>query len=269
MVPRDGRIDIIAPVGLGEGVLPAGADANGQTTWVREGRRVTRMQAAVLAAARVERLHVCEPAVRLVRSRAASDAVIDAAIDLIAGEIAAAGGRVLPTQQASLGDAPLAHALCDHTADAIIAVGGTGTGRNDASVLALARAGSVEIHGIALAPGETAALGRVGSRPVLLLPGRLDAALAVWLVVGRRLLARLSGCSDEEPVIRARLARKVTSTLGLAEVVPVRMHEGAVEPIASGYVPLSALAQANGWIFIKPDSEGYPAGSEVVVRPWP
>ena len=32
---------------------------------------------------------------------------------------------------------------------------------------------------------------------------------------------------------------------------------------------ISALAQANGWIFIKPDSEGYPAGSEVVVRPWP
>ena len=32
-----------------------------------------------------------------------------------------------------------------------------------------------------------------GTRPVLLLPGRLDAALAVWLVLGRRMLARLSG----------------------------------------------------------------------------
>jgi molybdopterin molybdotransferase len=264
---RDGRMDIIAPVGVGEGVLPAGADANRQTTWVREGRRITRMQAAVLTAARVERLHVCEPAVRLVRARAASDAVIDAAIDLIAGEIAAAGGRVLPMQRA--GDALFEDALGDQAADAIIAVGRTGIGRNDASVVALARAGSVEVHGIALAPGETAAFGRVGSRPVLLLPGRLDAALAVWLVVGHRLLARLTGCTDEEPVIRARLARKVTSTLGLAEVVPVHIHEGAVEPIASGYLPLSALGQANGWIFIKPDSEGYPAGSEVVVRPWP
>jgi molybdopterin molybdotransferase len=269
MVPRDGRTDIIAPVGVGEGVLPAGADANRQTTWVRQGRRITRTQAAVLAAARVERLHVCEPAVRLVGSRAASDAVIDAAIDLIAGEITAAGGRVLPPQQASPGDVPPAHALSDQAADAIIAVGGTGAGRNDASVVALARVGEVVAHGIAVSPGETAAFGRVGPRPVLLLPGRLDAALAVWLVVGRRLLARLTGCSDEEAVIRARLARKVTSTLGLAEVVPVRIHEGAVEPIASGYVPLSALARANGWIFIKPDSEGYPAGSEVVVRPWP
>jgi molybdopterin biosynthesis enzyme len=225
------------------------------------------MQVAVLAAAGVERLHVCEPTILLTRSRATGDPVIDAAINLIAAEIAAFGARVLSTPQAS--ETPLDDALSDQTADAIIAIGGTGSGRNDASVTALARAGEVIVHGIALSPGETAAFGRVGPRPVLLLPGRLDAALAVWLVIGRHLLARLTGCRDDEPVIRARLARKVSSTLGLAEVVPVRMHESAAEPIASGYVPLSALAQANGWIFIKPDSEGYPAGSEVVVRPWP
>ena len=32
---------------------------------------------------------------------------------------------------------------------------------------------------------------------------------------------------------------------------------------------LSALAQTDGWILIKPESEGYPAHSEVVIRPWP
>ena len=30
-----------------------------------------------------------------------------------------------------------------------------------------------------------------------------------------------------------------------------------------------ALAQANGWVLIGADSEGYPAQSEVVIRPWP
>ena len=35
-------------------------------------------------------------------------------------------------------------------------------------------------------------LGFADARPVLLLPGRLDAALAVWLTVGRRMLARLA-----------------------------------------------------------------------------
>ncbi len=61
-------------------------------------------------------------------------------------------------------------------------IGGSGLGLADRSVLALAKAGRVEAHGIAISPGETAAFGLVGSRPVLILPGRIDAALAVWLV---------------------------------------------------------------------------------------
>ncbi len=67
----------------------------------------------------------------------------------------------------------------------------------------------------------------------------------------------------------AKLTHKVTSTVGLAELVPVRCDGRFATPIASGYVPLSALAQADGWILIKPESEGYPAHSEVVIRPWP
>jgi molybdopterin molybdotransferase len=265
VVARAGRIEIIAPVGAGEGVLPAGADADGRL--LLAGGRLTRIKAAVLAAAGVERVSVREPRVRLVRNRAGGDTVIDAAMELIAGEIAAAGGRVSSDAAAGAG-APLEAALADDAADAVIAIGGTGSGRGDASVRTLKRVGRLEVHGIALAPGETAAFGLVGPRPVLLLPGRLDAALAVWLVLGRRLLARLAGCGEEEPAGKARLARKVASSLGLAEVIPVRMRGGAAEPIASGYVPLSALAQADGWILVPADSEGYPPGTEVVIRPW-
>src|SRR5882757_4035274 len=42
---RHGRIEIIAPVGAGEGVLPEGGDADGQRSLVREGRRLTPIQA--------------------------------------------------------------------------------------------------------------------------------------------------------------------------------------------------------------------------------
>jgi len=103
---------------------------------------------------------------------------------------------------------------------------------------------------------------------VLLLPGRLDAALAVWLLIGRHLLARLTGCNEPEPTIKASLARKIASPLGLVEMVPVRVRAGSAEPIGSGYVPLSALAQANGWVSVPAESEGYPPGAEVVIRPW-
>ena len=128
------------------------------------------------------------------------------------------------------------------------------------------------MHGIALTPGETAALGFVGPRPVLMLPGRLDAALGVWLMVGRRILERLAGTTqskESEPVELLPLARKVTSTVGFAEVVPVRRHEGKAEPLASKYLPLSSLARSDGWILVPADSEGYAAGAMVQVRPWP
>ena len=94
----------------------------------------------------------------------------------------------------------------------------------------LARLGRVEAHGIALAPGTTAAFGMVGVRPVLLLPGRLDGALAVWLLLGEPLLARLAARRDRRPRVTARLARKVASNLGLAELVPVRLRDGKPSP---------------------------------------
>jgi molybdopterin molybdotransferase len=261
VVLRDGRAELIGPVTSGEGVLPQGADGDRRVPVLREGQRIGRAQAAVLAAAGVERLYVCAPRVRVIGI--GRDPVIDAAAGFVAGDIGAVGGVVLPDGTA------LDAALTDIGADAVVAIGGTGSGRNDASVVTLARLGRVEAHGIALAPGETVAFGMVGQRPVLLLPGRLDAALAAWLVIGRRLMARLCGSIEEEPAVKARLARKVASTLGLAEVIPVRLREGAADPIASGYVPLSALAQADGWILVPADSEGYPPGAEVMIRRWP
>ena len=65
------------------------------------------------------------------------------------------------------------------------------------------------------------------------------------------------------------LARKVTSTVGLAELVPVRRYGEQAEPLASKYLPLSSLARSDGWILVPPDSEGYRAGATVMVRPWP
>jgi molybdopterin biosynthesis enzyme len=159
--------------------------------------------------------------------------------------------------------------MADESADAIFVIGGTGSGREDTSVHTLARCGRVEAHGIALAPGQTAAFGVAGNRPVLLVPGRLDSALAVWLTLGRFLLGRLSATSEPEQTAIVTLTRKVASALGIAEVVPVRCRDGRAEPIASGYLSAQALAQADGWILVPPNSEGFPAGAQVVLRPLP
>jgi molybdopterin biosynthesis enzyme len=262
VVERDGRFAAIAPVAPGDGVLTAGGDVKAGALLLRVGAVMRATDAAAFAAAGIVEVAVREPRVCVAPAHAGHDPVITAAVELLAGAVAEAGGVVRRS-------ADVAAALADAEADAIVVVGGTGVGRNDKSVRALAATGDVEVRGVALTPGETTTFGMMGQRPVLLVPGRLDAALAVWLTLGRHLVARLTDGFGDVLGTLALLTRKHASPLGLAEVVPVHQSGDQAEPIASGYWPLQAIVRANGWILVPSDSEGHPAGAEVVVRALP
>jgi molybdopterin molybdotransferase len=251
VVARDGCWEAVAPIAPGEGVLPAGAEIAAGSVLRRAGQRLRSVDIAALMTAGRTEVKVRLPRVSVTRQRGGPDPILDAALRLVVSGIEAAGGQVVQG-----GDA-----------DFLVIIGGTGSGRDDDSVRMLARQGEVVAHGIAISPGETTAFGRIRHRPVLLIPGRVDAAFAVWRLLGRRILDRLSGRGEQAPVVKARLTRKVASSLGIAEVVLVRLRGAEAEPIASGYLPLAALVQADGWILIAPESEGYPPGAEVVVRP--
>ncbi|HEY7662501.1 MAG TPA: molybdopterin-binding protein [Xanthobacteraceae bacterium] len=265
---RDGLALALAPVAPGEGVLATGADAAAGATLLERGRRLARLHVALLAAAGITSVSVRVPRLRLLRARPANDAVIDAAIACIADGVAAMGAiaeSVEPNRTAN----DLASALPNADYDAVVVVGGTGSGRDDRTVRMLASIGEVHAHGIALLPGETSAFASLRGRPVLVLPGRLDAALAAWHMIGQAMLAGLAASREPLRLRTAKLTHKVASMVGFSELVPVRGEHASATPIASGYVPLSGLAQANGWVLIPPESEGYPAGAEVVIRPWP
>ena len=257
--------EVLVTVSPGDGVLAAGGDSDPGIPLRYAGERLRATDMAALDCAGRARVTVREPRIRVVPLRGSG--VIVAATRLVASDIERRGGVVRLDEAGR----DFNGVLAAETADAIVAIGGTGSGRNDASVRTLAREGRLAVHGMALTPGETAALGFVGPRPVLLLPGRLDAALAVWLTVGRRMLDRLAAAkmNEHEAGETLPLARKVTSTVGLAEVVPVRRNAGEFEPLAAKYLPLSSLARSDGWILVPADSEGFAAGSLVQVRAWP
>jgi molybdopterin molybdotransferase len=264
IVSQAGSFAAIAPAAAGDGVLPGGADLHAGDFIARAGWRLNDFNLAMLAMAGKKQVTVREPRIRLVKARAEADAVLDAIGDLLARALDARGCAV----ERSAGD--LAAALADTSQEAVIAIGGTGSGRNDASVETLAKHGRVTVHGIAISPGETAAFGAGGERPVLVLPGRIDAAIAAWLTLGLPLIDRLEGSSEgSDPSTTVRLTRKVASPIGLVEIVPVRLTKHGAEPIASSYWPLAPLANTDGWILVPANSEGLQAGSEVVIRPWP
>ena len=257
---KNGRAEVLAPVAAGDGVLPAGGDCDGKVALRRAGKQLRAVDLAILAAAGLTQVSARVPHLSVLAMR--DDTILDAAARLIANDAARLGAVCEHIR----GD--LSEALAGDT-DAAIAIGGTGSGRNDDSVHMLARSGRVAVHGVGIAPGETAAFGSAGDKPVLLLPGRFDAALAVWLTLGRRLLQRLSAATSGEPSEIVTLSRKVASTVGVAEVVPLRRSGDMAEPLAAKYLSLTALARADGWLLLPAESEGYSAGSRVPLRPWP
>ena len=247
--------EVDASATAGDGVLAAGADA-ADTPLRLAGERLRAADVAALQAVGVARVSLREPRVRVVSIGA------DSAALAVARGVAARGANVIFVRA-------LERALADEHTDIVITIGGTGAGQNDDSVAMLARMGEVQIHGFGLMPGETAALGAVKGHPALMLPARLDAALAAFLVVGEPLLRRLTGATTSQSGMPVTLARKIVSTVGMAEVVPVRRDGDGVEPLASGHWPLQALTRADGWVLVPPESEGFAAGTQLTMRPFP
>jgi molybdopterin molybdotransferase len=255
---RDDRVEAVDAVTTGEGVALAGSEVDEAKSLRAAGHRIRAVDLAVFEAAGIQTVSVRTPRILIVAAR--EDLRLQPALRLISKDCTARGGEACVRNGVDLGDA-----LAAEDCDAIVVIGGSGTGRRDRSVHELGRAGEVLVHGIGITPGETAALGRIATRPVLIVPGQLDAALAVWLTFGRTLLARLAGPTEVEIPATVTLSRKIPSTVGLAELVLVRRDGNRAEPLASKHLTLSALSAANAWLLVPAESEGFPAGAQVAI----
>lgn len=255
------KIDRVEPVEPAERKLAAAlvctlaADAGPDNARRLTGSRLRRTDIAMLASLGVERVAIRVPRVLVVHSGASGN-IADSFCTLIAGAIEGEGGI------ASIEARPLDAALNHQSCDAVIAVGG------DANLRMLAKLGQIEFDGIALKPEGSIAFGNANARPVLLLPETFEPALAAWLTLGRRLLARLAFRLIEEQPYLLELARPVTSTRSMAEIIPVRRRAAQVEPLGGDWSAQS-IARADGWILVPAESDGFPAGTRVQMRLWP
>jgi molybdopterin biosynthesis enzyme len=172
-----------------------------------------------------------------------------------------AGADVVSTEAEGRDGASIAKAL-DGTCDLLITVGGSGVGRGDAMATALAESGEIFARGIALQPGRTAAVGRIGTTPAIVLPGAPDQAFAAWWTLAVPVLDRLSGRTARK-TITLPLARKIASQVGIAEIVLLEREDGAWITLAVGELSLDAIARAEAWLLVPGGSEGFAAGTPV------
>ena len=244
----------------GQGVRRAGSEITGTSAVVVSGRRIRPLDLLTARAAGLAELNVRRPRLRIVNIPASSGEAVTA--PLIAESAQAAGVAVVCVEAAARDAASVAAAADTGACDMLITTGGTGVGGSDAVIAALARRGQVIAHGIALQPGRTAAVGRFGTIPVIALPGAPDQALAAWWTLALPVLDALSGRAPRQAVTLP-LARKIASTVGIAELALVEQFEGRWLPLAVGDLSLDAIARADAWLVVPGGAEGFAAGTPV------
>ena len=257
-IDRSGpMVQVLAEAIPGQGVRRVGGDIAG-TRPVAAGCRVRPLDLLLARAAGLKTLNVRRPRLRILTIPARSGGAMTA--ELIAESARAAGAEVMLAEAASRDAPDIAKALVTDGCDLLISIGGSGVGRSDAAVVALAARGEVIVHGIALQPGRTSAIGRIGNTPVIALPGAPDQALAAWWALGLPALDRLSAHLPRLPVTRP-LARKIASSVGIAEIVLLAIDGDAWMPLAAGEMPIETIVRADAWRVIEGGSEGYAAGT--------
>ncbi len=160
---------------------------------------------------------------------------------------------------------------CESDADVVLINAGSSAGSEDYTVHLLKELGEVFVHGVTMMPGKPVILGSVKEKPVVGIPGYPVSAVLAFEQFVRPLLWRLQGLADPpRETLRASMARKVASKLGLEEFVRVVLGEvggrTVAVPIQRGAGTVTSLTRADGIVRVPHNEEGVNAGDEVTVE---
>jgi molybdopterin molybdotransferase len=185
------------------------------------------------------------PSLRLILETAGLSAV-----PIVAPRVAVAAG---PPLAAGFIGATLAGLGCttvsDSAADIVIAWTGSGDPR------------------LALRPGDTAAIApRDGGGVMITLPERFDGLIAGFVALALPAIALSS--HRQIRLERRALEQKIVSTLGISDCVLLQSTMRGYIPLVTGEITLAALARADAFALIPPESEGVPAGQPIAATPF-
>lgn len=155
------------------------------------------------------------------------------------------------------------------SADLVLVTGGSSVGEEDHAPHVLSELGTLDFHGIAMRPAAPAGMGTIDGTPFFLLPGNPVSCLSAYDFFAGRLVRRAAGRDPDMPYVCVErvLSRKIASVLGRVDYVRVRVDGERVEPVmARGASILSSVTEADGFVVVPRDSEGWNAGTPVTVH---
>jgi molybdopterin molybdotransferase len=281
------RVEVWSPAARWENVSRRGEDIQKGEIAVEAGTRFKPQHLALAAALGVSEVKVFKKPVIAVL--ATGNELAELGAKLQENQIFESNGPVLSALCVELGADPLDLGIAKddvdeiaeklkiglEKADAIITSGGTSVGAPDLvpeAVNALGKPGII-VHGVAMRPGMPTALAIVRSKPIIVLPGNPVAAMLGFEVFGRPLVSKMLGLKQVElrPVLKAKITKRIATTLGRKNLVRVRVFEKnddfLAEPVsARGSGLFSTMTKSNGYVIVPENLEGLEEGDIVSVH---
>jgi len=155
--------------------------------------------------------------------------------------------------------------------DLIISTGGVSMGAYDTVKAVLSQTGSVDFVKVAMQPGMPQGLGRVGSVPIITLPGNPVSAYVSFEIFVRPLIRRLRGCAwVDRARVDAVCGRAFTSPAGKTQFARVTIEADdrgviAFPEGAQGSHILGGLARAHALAVIPPEVTRVDEGDPLVL----
>ena len=275
-------VEVMGQVSPGQNVGLRGEDVRRDAVVFHKGRQLKPSDAGLLASMGLTEVSVYKrPRVMIIPT---GEEIVPRGIEPQPGEMNESNGVMNYLYVQRYGGIPTVHAIVvddrekirvalkeASAYDLIVTTGGSSVGKRDLLPEVVASIGIVLVHGVAIKPGRPVALGYVevaGKRtPVVCLPGYPAACAIDSMVFVDPAVKRLghlppARCRTEKAV----LTRKVPSDAGYRTYTRVSIEDGKATPLRTkGAGILSSVSQADGYVIVPEDLEGYDAGETVEV----
>ena len=275
------EIGILKAAAPGNNIIYRGDDVFPGKTVIRAGRVLRAEDIGALAA-----LGMCgvklkkRPVVGIISTgdelvpvsqRPEAGQVRDVNSDMLAASVELCGAEARCFGIVRDGYMKLREAIMEHldNCDVLLISGGSSVGQMDSTCAVIEELGTLLLHGIAMKPGKPTIIGKIGSKPVIGLPGHPAAAFFVTDIFVKELIAVMLGIKPHVFSVSARLTEAVSSNHGRAQYLGVVLSEAGgklyARPVRSKSGLISSLAGCDGYFCIPRDSEGCAKGDEITV----
>ncbi len=269
-------VQIIKPAKLYQHIRPIGEDVVQGELIIPKNHTIRPMDIGAMIAGGVTKLEVIQkPKVSIIPT---GSEIIDDPKNIEVGKILDSNSYFVKNALTELGADPkvvsvqkdeygtLKHTILVETkqSDVVVIGAGSSAGSKDYTKAIVEELGTVLVHGINIKPGKPTIIGIIDECVVIGLPGYPVSTYVSFDMVIKPLLESMLHQKTKRKVVKAKLAKKVYSSLKHHEYVRVKL--GVVDdqlictPLDRGAGVTMSLVKADGILTIPKDVEGFEVG---------